>query len=131
MEDFRAIGQSYTFFEEYLGKFKWPLFFPGQRDVLCKKKRVDAFQQAKKANERRQVKMQASEALQILPVMTLFVTLVIKPSGRAAGAVAVFLAMYGLLEMLIATPHGRVTEGMLLTAVDDFLRVFRDVYGPE
>lgn len=130
MEDFRAIGQTYAVFEEYLGKFKWPLLFSGKPDVLCKK-RVDAFRKAKKANERRQVKMQASEGLQILPVMALFVMLVIKPSGRAAGACAVFLAMHGLLELLIAIPHGYVTEAMLLGAVEDFLKVFRDVYGTQ
>ena len=75
--------------------------------------------------------MQASEGLQILPVMALFVMLVIKPSGRVAGACAVFLAMHGLLELLIAIPHGYVTEAMLLGAVEDFLKVFRDVYGTQ
>jgi hypothetical protein len=39
--------------------------------------------------------------------------------------------MYELLELLVAIPHGHVTEGMLLTAVEDFLKVFRHVYGPE
>ena len=44
---------------------------------------MDAFRRAKRANERRTVKMQASEALQILPVMALRVVLVIQRAGRA------------------------------------------------
>ena len=60
--------------------------------------------------------MQVSEALPTLPVMALRVVLDIQAAGQPVRPCAVFLAMYALLELFIAIPHGRVTETRLLTA---------------
>jgi hypothetical protein len=130
MEDFRAVGETYDVFHDYMALYTWPKLFGGKPEVFSKK-RVEAFRRAKKANERRQVKMQASEALTIMPVMAFRVVRVIAPTGSCPLACSVFIAMHALMELLLAVPHGFVTEAMLLESVEHFLQTFRSVYGPE
>ena len=129
LESFRSVGETYAVMHAYMQQFTWPLRSKAAKPDVFSKKRSDNYRKALRPNARRQVKMQASEALQIMPVVLLRVMLVILPSGACADACAVFLALMALLELLQAIPFGKVTHAALLEAAEKFLAEYKRVYG--
>lgn len=123
-ETFSKAKFGYEKIHEYLQKFNWPdrVGSSHGKDVFCPD-RVKSSRKAKK------IKMMASEALGILPVIALYVVQMILPSGLCDGACQVIITAAKMMDLLRDIPLGTVTSADLAAAVSAFLEAFVSEFG--
>ena len=77
------------------------------------------------------VKMQASEIISLIPVLTFFLQTVVFPRATDAdkAAILALVALADVLDFLQAAPHGCLNSNKLTQAIERFLALFRDAFG--
>ena len=135
LERFREVSANFGYdrIHDYIQKWTWPKFPSGSNppDVF-NPKRVENFRKAAKGKEtvRRTVKMQASEALAVMPILSFFTAMIVLPSAsRATDAAKVLLALAAVMECLTTIPYGDVEPDDLKRVIEDFLQKLITVFG--
>ena len=116
------LGNWYEQVYTYLSMWEWPSFKdPGKaaRDLFLKKRET--------ANRKAKIfKALASELLAVYPIIALFLTRVIIPSGACVDECAAFLALADLVDLLLVVNLGKVAPSELEAASDAFIQACKD-----
>ena len=115
---FKAIGMGiYSTLYDYVQAWQWPKFrnhAVAVRDLFLKKRQTSN-------NKAKTFKALASELLSLYPVLAMFLCKVILPSGDFALECAAFMALCGLVDLLMVANLGKCTPDQLKDAVRTFI----------
>ena len=121
-EAFLNLGvDAYALFRGFVAKWNWPARVHANGETLA-----GIFTPERKTSHRKAKswKMQASDALNLIPTLAYFVSIVLLPLGIGDNECNAFLALSDLVEFLTVLPRGGMDPELLRSAVHRFLELY-------